>query len=127
MMKIGICDTQTQFMNVLEEQILNYCQKEGLEIQINKYTNSQDFVKGILEHRFHFLLVDMYCHYLKGPIINYLDIYDNILLIGSRFEDVNYAYTCGAFDYICRKESLEQLQEAIPHIIQRMLLSIEEE
>ena len=121
MIKIGICNTEPEFIDVLEKQMIDYCQKEGVEIHIDKYTNSKDFHDDYSNHQFHFTFVDMDCHYLNGSMIDYLRNYRYAVFIVPNFEDARYAYQCDAFDYICKKETHEQLEEALQNIIQRMV------
>ena len=125
MVKIAICDDETEFLDLLSDSLDSWCRAHQLTLQLYRFTNGDELISAHRAYGMDLILLDMIMPLLSGmdtarelrqhdphvPII--------FLTARGREEDRLYGYDLGCDDYVVKPFSMAELQAKIQSFLRR--------
>lgn len=123
MLKVAICDDESQFRNIIKKHLSRYQNETSIEIEVFEFENGEDLLEKNIEV-FDVILLDIRMNKLNGievaKQIRSKDSNTVIVFITSLIQYALEGYKINAIDYLLKPINYKNMEDIMNRIIQKL-------
>ena len=120
MVKIAICDDETEFLDILSESLSSWCRAHQLTLQLYRFTNGDELISAHRAYGMDLILLDMIMPLLSGMDtareLRQADTAVRLVFLTSSPEFALESYEVRAFDYLLKPVTYERLAQLLDEL-----------
>ena len=120
MVKIAICDDETEFLDLLSDSLDSWCRAHQLTLQLYRFTNGDELISAHRAYGMDLILLDMIMPLLSGMDtareLRQADTAVRLVFLTSSPEFALESYEVRAFDYLLKPVTYEGLAQLLDEL-----------
>ena len=120
MVKIAICDDETEFLDLLSDSLDSWCRAHQLTLQLYRFTNGDELISAHRAYGMDLILLDMIMPLLSGMDtareLRQADTAVRLVFLTSSPEFALESYEVRAFDYLLKPVTYERLARLLDEL-----------